>query len=386
MIDLSWALEAIFHTHASVPRALGVGGRALRPVHMFLEVTYRCNLRCTFCQYLDIIDGRRVPAGPVQGDLSREAIVAAIDDFTGGGLITFSGGEVLMRKDFLPILAHAGTRHRTHMISNGALLTDAVVANLVDLAPDKVWNNGFVLLGVSIEGDEARHDAVVQRPGSWQRTVDGLERLRDRKRERGKSFPKTHFNVVVTADTADDLVYFVDLAARLGVDTVSYLAEHDLVGHSADGRTERIVTPQQGPRGVDPDRLRDELVRCHRRAADVGVQVRLSPHVPIDEYVRHYSDDRELDPHEYVCEAVWSRAVLAANGQFAPGCHYVRDGDARSDRLPEVWNGERFRAFRRTLRSDRVYPGCNGCCNLRYVGPKKHGIDHEAPALRASTA
>ena len=53
---------------------------------------------------------------------------------------------------------------------------------------------------------------------------------------------------------------------------------------------------------------------------------------------------------------------------------WVDPGDMRTQTLKEVWNGDDLRGFRRNLRSKRVYAGCHGCCNLRYVGGKKFGL------------
>ena len=89
--------------------------------------------------------------------------------------------------------------------------------------------------------------------------------------------------------------------------------------------------------------------------------------------MRHYTDDRSLDPKEYVCEGPWSRVQLTAEGRFSP-CFYLRTGDSRMQTLQEVWNGEEFRQFRRDLMKNRVYAGCNGCCNLKYEGTKKVGL------------
>jgi len=373
-MNLSRALESIFHAHGAIPRALWRSGRAFQPVHMLMEVTYRCNLRCNFCQYLDIIEGKTQPVGPVTGEIAGEHLMKRIDELRRGGLITFTGGEVLVRKDFPDILRHASRRHRTHIISNGALVDDDVARLYVDLAPAHFWQAGFVLLGVSLEGDEPRHDAIVKRPGSWQKTMDGLRSVIERRRAARKSYPKIHFNLVVTNETVAGLVDVMHLAHELGVDTVAFLAEHDLVGHAEGGRLDRLEVAQRRPTGVDPTFLRRQLVRCFELETPLGVQVRLSPWVPIDEFVRHYTDDRELDRASYVCEATWDRVAVCADGRYAPMCHYERAGDVRHDSMREMWNGPEFMKFRRALRRDRVYPGCNGCCNLRYVGPKKHGL------------
>jgi len=378
MINLSKALSDIVYWHGLVPRTLSPAGRAFQPIHMFLEVTYRCNLRCNFCQYLDIIKGEVQTVGPVK-EFTTEEIKKAIDEFPRGRLITFSGGETLARRDFPEIIEYASKDHRTHIISNGALIKEDIAQLYVDLAPKHAWNNGLVLVGISLEGDEARHDEVVGRKGSWRRTIDGIRHMVEKRKQSGKKFPKFNMKMVVTEDTVHGMVDFMKMADELGVDLVNFMAEHDLVGHSAtlisNPEESMLNVPQPKPEGVDPEFLREQLIKAFELEKSTKVQVRLTPPgLPVDEFVRHYTDDRYLDPKEYVCESPWSRVQLTADGRYSP-CFYLRTGDSRQETLQEVWNGEDFRDFRRKIKSDKIYAGCSGCCNLKYTGPKAYGLD-----------
>lgn len=377
MMNLSAALSDMVKWHGAIPRALSPSGRAFQPIHMFLEVTYRCNLRCNFCQYLDIIKGEVQTVGPVK-EFKTEEIKKAIDEFPRGRLITFSGGETLVRKDFPEVLRYASRSHRTHIISNGALIKDDIAELYTDLGPQRVWQNGLVLVGISLEGNEARHDEVVGRPGSYRRTIEGIRNMVRLRREKGKRFPKFNLKMVVTEETVHGMQDFMRLAADLGADLVNFMAEHDLVGHSAtlisDPNESMLTVPQPKPEGVDPAFLREQLIACYELEKDLDVQIRLTPPgLPIDEFVRHYTDDRALSPEEYVCESPWSRVQLTADGRYSP-CYYLRSGDSRQQTLQEIWNGEEFREFRRDIKQKKIYAGCNGCCNLKYIGPKAYGL------------
>jgi MoaA/NifB/PqqE/SkfB family radical SAM enzyme len=378
--NLSALLDGIFRLHGSLPRALVPSGHALPPVHLFIEVTYRCNLRCNFCQYLDIIEGRAEHVGPAGEDLSMTEIMALVDQMPAGTLISFSGGEALMRKDFGIILEHASRRHRTHVISNGALITEEIARQWTRLAPARVWNNGYVLSCVSLEGNEETHDRIVGRPGSWRRATEGVARVAAERARLGKSFPKMNLKLVVTRDNFEGLVEFVDLAASLGVDVVNFMAEHDLVTHSGTLKEtepgDRIDVQQAPPEGVDRAVLRANLIAAHRRAAEAGLEIRLTPVVPIDEFVKHYGsdEDRRLEASQYECGSAWSRMAAGADGRWSPTCFYLREGDTRSLSLADAWNSEAARTLRRRIRSEKVFAGCNGCCNLRYTGPQAMGL------------
>ncbi len=374
MINLSWMLQKLFELHGTIPRLLWRNGQAFLPIHLMIEVTYRCNLRCNFCHYLDIIEGKAKPIGPSARDLSLDDILRYVDGLPRGRLMSFTGGETLVRKDFPEILAHAARRHRVHIISNGALINENVAQSYIELAPRRIWQNGLVFVEISLEGDEALHDRIVQRPGSWRRSVDGMRHMLRLRRAAGKVFPKFDFKLVITRETVEAMVDFMHLAADVGVDVVNFLAEHELHAN-AEARLENLQREQRKPVGVDPTLLRRQLIRCFEIERDRGPQIRLTPRVPIDEFVRHYSDDRKLDPSDYVCEGLWSRLGICADGRFGGMCPYAAGDDMRRYTLQQAWNSEPMRAFRRAAQRDRIYPGCHGCCNLTYIGDKPHGLE-----------
>lgn len=374
MLNLSWLLERLFEFHGAVPRRFSKNGWAFSPIHLLMEVTYRCNLRCNFCQYLDIIEGTKKPYGPSQTDLPRADIERWIDDFPRGRLISFVGGETLVRRDFPEILAHAARRHRVHIVTNGVLIDEVIARKYIELAPRRVWENGLVLLEVSLQGTEATHDRVAQRHGSWQKAVAGLRHLVRLRRERNKSFPKLDLKLVVTQDTVSTMVDLMYLAKDIGVDLVNFMTEHDLKGNSEGEQPRNLWRTQRPPIGVDPAFVRSQLIRCFELERELGLQLRLTPNVPIDEFARHYRQDRHLHPQDYACEGVWSRVGVAADGRSGTVCPYFATGDMRTTTLAESWNGPELRAFRSSVRESRIYPGCHGCCNLKYIGAKRFGL------------
>ena len=72
--------------------------------------------------------------------------------------------------------------------------------------------------------------------------------------------------------------------------------------------------------------------------------------------------------------------ALAMQGE-GPDASGASAGSVPSESSSVSWAGnpapsyEQASALRREIRSSRVFPGCNGCCTLRYVGPRKFGLD-----------
>ena len=66
------------------------------PISVHLDVTYRCNERCVHC-YLDHND---------HGEMTTAEIKSVLDQLAEAGVffLTFSGGEVFLRRDFFELL------------------------------------------------------------------------------------------------------------------------------------------------------------------------------------------------------------------------------------------------------------------------------------------
>mgnify|MGYP002525117097 FL=1 len=195
---------------------------ALPPVQAFFEVTYRCNLRCDMCHYLEIIEETESQK-TYKNEMSSEEVKKAISRLPRFSLITFTGGEAFMKTDFMEILEFATRKHKVHIITNGTTLSDKVVEDLMRLRLKSVWGSGLFYMGVSIEGGEALHDGITTVPGSFKKTTQGLERLIARRKELKSRFPLIHLTCVIKRENVRDLVPLYEYANKLGVDISNFV-------------------------------------------------------------------------------------------------------------------------------------------------------------------
>src|SRR3990170_9127229 len=102
----------------AVPRILFTNA----PMDAQLIITRRCNLSCGYCSEYDITS-EPVPLE----DLKRR-----IDSLhrLGAANITLLGGEPLMHPDVAEIVAYAGRKSNTSVVSNGFLLRNGVIEEL----------------------------------------------------------------------------------------------------------------------------------------------------------------------------------------------------------------------------------------------------------------
>lgn len=168
------------------------------PPRLYLNVTERCNLQCVHCA----VTGLPAPAD----GLSTPDILALVDDLCamGGESLTLSGGEPLLRRDLLDILSYAAPRVPTFLATNGTLIDDDLAAGLSRLK---------LRIQISLDGASAEvHDAI-RGPGTFERTMHGIDLLR-----RHHFAGQLLLNMTVMRANLDDVFNLLCLGDQMGID------------------------------------------------------------------------------------------------------------------------------------------------------------------------
>lgn len=135
------------------------------PLSVHVDLTMRCNERCLHCYR--VIEDR--------AELSTDELVDLLDQLARAGTLylTFSGGEVFLRRDLFALIEHAKRRRfDVRLKSNALLVTAEAAARLHAL--------GVRQVDVSIYSAVPDvHDAVTKVPGSLERSLEGVVHLRD---------------------------------------------------------------------------------------------------------------------------------------------------------------------------------------------------------------
>jgi radical SAM protein with 4Fe4S-binding SPASM domain len=142
---------------------------AARPVAAHLELTHACNEDCEHC-YLDLLPDKKI------GALDTSEWKRIFDELAEEGclFLTFSGGEVLVRRDWEELARYARSLgFALRLFTNASLVTEQVADRIAAVKPMQV---DVSLLG----GTAATHDAITRRRGSFAKTLAGVRRLRAR--------------------------------------------------------------------------------------------------------------------------------------------------------------------------------------------------------------
>ncbi|MFH1469532.1 MAG: radical SAM protein [Pseudomonadota bacterium] len=131
------------------------------PIAMAWLITGRCNLRCAYCMWTQLREGPELDTAQVLDMLEQQ-------HRAGVTLVSFTGGEPLLRADIGVILRHAKRLGMVTKLNTNGLLVSERLADLRSLD----------LLQVSFDGPPAVHDTL-RGEGSGAAARDALLLARD---------------------------------------------------------------------------------------------------------------------------------------------------------------------------------------------------------------
>ena len=289
------------------------------PISVHFDVTYRCNERCTHC-YLDHED---------RGELTTEEIRDILTQLADAGvfLLSFSGGEVFLRRDFFEIVTIARRLlFNVKVKTNAVMIREAQARQLRELGVEQVQ------ISVYSHRPEV-HDAITKLPGSLKRTVQAIRLLKS------AGLKVSMANVLMTTNLCDhDGVKA--LARELGV---SYTLD-PTVTPRMDGGTDvlrlRVPGSELGPFLRDPELVKD----CEPDSV---------PPPPDQEVMNGYP-----------CSAGHTFCYISPYGDVFPCVQFpLPSGNLRKQKFLDIWNGSPQLKSVRSIRAKDLQV-CSTCAHV----------------------
>jgi MoaA/NifB/PqqE/SkfB family radical SAM enzyme len=317
------------------------------PVCLYLEVTNRCNLPCTTCP-------RTFEELEPEKDMSFELFASVVDQFDSVKRVVLHGvGEPMMVKELPRMVAHLKARG-VHVLfnTNGTLLKAKKSRELIEAGLDE--------LRVSLDAAEAGAYARIRGRDMFDAILRNLKGFVALKREMGVSHPRVSLWLTGLRETIDQLPAFVRLAHEVGVMEVHlqrlvYLPEGQGLARPSSSLFESIDAAERG-----------KIKEAKQVAAELGVFFDASGATDPEESLTRTIDGKPWS----MCRRPWSLMYLTAHGRALPCCiapFSMRGydsftlGNAKTQSLAEIWNGEAYRGFREELLSDTPPGPCTNC-------------------------
>lgn len=308
------------------------------PISVFqVEVTSRCQLKCTFCP--NNVLGNKWHRGDMPWPLYRDSL---LPHFSGADWVYLQGwGEPLLHPHLWDMFRLAKEKaNQVGFTTNGMLLNPENARRLIDLQGD--------LIDISFSGNTATTHEALRRGSSFSQLKQNVSRLAGLKEQTGSTRPVIVLSYMLTKPAIEELPDFIDTAATLGanqvvainLDYTPYPPQDELrvfsCSNKADSEYEarlQEANKRAGQRGLVFRRfslnLDEEMLVCDARPLDTV-------------FINHRG---EMTPCTYLGLAVKGQIPRLFCGKPAnvwPVSYgNIADGPA------EVWNGPAASAFKR---------------------------------------
>ncbi len=332
---------------------LSDSGYSSNVLNIALFVTLRCNAKCAMCNISGILNDGNMK------DIPLDKIERLLDEVTPyhPSIILF-GGEPFIRKDIVDIVRAVKKRGlSTGMFTNGLLIDDATIKALVAERLDYI--------AFSLQGVKEVHDKIIGVPGAYEKMVKSIRSFTAFK----PRTTKVVIHATVCEHNAANLNDLAGLGQELGVDLIRFGHPSFYSSVEASGCTAQLKKV-----------FRDDLaikamsyvydIRGHeelyvKNVKDVkarfGDKVSFSPELGDEELKSWYSRDFKSKRN---CLFVWRGLFIYPNGDVYP-CESInyKMGNVFEEGFLKVWNGPKYKEFRRVLRKG-LLPACARCCKL----------------------
>jgi radical SAM protein with 4Fe4S-binding SPASM domain len=265
------------------------------PISVHMDVTYRCNERCVHC-YLDHED---------HGEMTTAEIKGVLDQLAEAGVffLTFSGGEVFLRRDFFEILEYA-----RKLMFNVKIKTNAVMIRESEAKRIRALGVDTIQISVYSHRPEV-HDAITKLPGSFNRTIKAIRFML------AQGLKVTIANVLMTWNRHDS-----DGLQQLAIEMGAHYTLDPTITPKMDGDTSILSLRIPG----------EELPDVFRNPKLVpNMEEFCAPPKPV-------SDD---DMEGYSCSAGHSFCYISPYGDVFPCVQFpLPSGNIRQQKFLDIWN------------------------------------------------
>ncbi len=317
--------------HKVVPQSHPINGLSA-PYRVQIQVTNRCNFSCPHCY---------VSSGnPLPEEMSFEQIKELLPRLKDWGVlqITWSGGEVFSRKNFLVLARYS----QSLGFENSVLTNGYAIGKVSSIKPEELWQI-FVRIQISVDGWDKNFDTWVGMDNAWNFVKKGIDDLYDCKPE------EKILNVTTTI--SEDLGSWEHVA--------NYVHQKDILWRIAkqvqNGRSLIEVSTANDQASVS-------FIEIQRLQTLYNIKV-LHP------YDKSLPEDNML-PKEWQVEpgARWY-LYIKANGDVYPfpyldGLDEYKAGNVLQGALDELWFSNAFNRYREVTYENSGCAGCPYICQM----------------------
>lgn len=367
--DVFWRLlraEATKHVFAprDRKRLLGVSHQLSQ---ISLKIVNSCNLRCKTCgQWGETGYNHDKPLEELREIVPLETYKRMVDQLADRAPFYYIwGGEPYLYKEIMPLMEHMKRRNGlVGIVTNGTMMGHTA---------DRLVAAGVDMLMLSVDGVGEVHNEIRGEKRAWERMMSGLDAVLEERKKAGAKKPYVNVLATISRDNVGHLEDIADWAAERGVDLLTYYyswftnqeigEEHDRVMKERFGVEPEAWKGYLFFTGLDNEVLQEEVRSIKSRRWPFPVM--FIPDLALEDIPAYYENPGSLFGYGE-CIQPWVVTEILPNGDVAT-CRDYPDyvcGNIQKTDLLEIWNNDRYRKFRESLRQDGLLPICSRCCGL----------------------
>jgi MoaA/NifB/PqqE/SkfB family radical SAM enzyme len=295
------------------------------PFKVQWELTYACNLRCLHCHLWQISAGIK----PLPLEREKEIITQLAR--SGVLNLSFSGGEMFLRKDIFDLILYVVGN------SNGWLIDEAMAQEIVRSGLDQLY--------LSLDGPREIHDELRGTAGAYDHVISAIKNL---KKFQKNGRPKIFINFVVNRKNFRHLIETAREVYQLGADGFTVEPVHGIEKYSPEA--DLILRPDDWPE------FQEEIEKF------LNTFEGKLPH--LSDYIRHFEIfiKNKESLKKIRCLAGYGTLQIHPNGDVFPcPAAFYKIGNLAQDDFEKIWKSEPARICRKLIKRGH-HPACWFTC------------------------
>ncbi|MEE1086822.1 MAG: radical SAM protein [Schaedlerella sp.] len=348
------------------------------PRYIQLEHTNRCNAQCIMCNHFYL-------ENKGASDISEEIIQKVEPVLPYCQVLMLNGdGEPFLCKNienYIELYRKYGVRVSTN-------------TNFGHI-PEKLWSlfeDGFDLLNISCDGAKKKTFEYIRKGLDFDRFCNNLDRLNET-----APVLRKHLDCVVMRQNIQEVTEIVDFAKERGFEKVKFhmLGVNPCIGNQRDSareflnlavyhmslakeEAEKIGIAIEVPEELNrldllqiPQNEFDDGMSLDREEKKRHVQKYFGDQSLNCDYLKNKASQEMVENASFcagkICQWAVERCYIDLNGNVTTCCYNTRYhfGNLKEQSFEEIWNGELYRAFRRSMAEGRLPYWCRECNWLR---------------------
>ncbi|MBI5788367.1 MAG: radical SAM protein [Candidatus Schekmanbacteria bacterium] len=342
-----------------------LSGKAMRPLSVDWELTFRCNLACRICpqELYKAQTGKRQASDE---ELNIDEMRAVVDDLAQMkvGVITLTGGEPFLHPQALELISYIKEKKiACNILTNGGVITEKIARHVVESKVDAIT--------FSLDGPREVHDDTRGRPGSFDKLQQAVSLIQESKKKLCANRPNLAFNCTISALNQSCFAQILGVGCRLQVPTINF-AYLFFTNREAVKNTQKLIELQNAKeedqilpgylKSIDVKILQEQLNILQDKSGQQKQNINILPHLKGEELFKYFNQDSYSYCNK--CFVPWYTSRINPYGMVYPCSIDNKIGNVRKTPFPQLWNSQAYCNFRRKLKDIGLFPKCNKCCML----------------------